>query len=190
MSKLRKTVRRVIAYLEANEIDYAMVGALAVAPYGEPTYTLDVDFVIAIPADKLGAFFDILEEAFVHTYSDLSDLTDRVSLETIFRPTGVRVDFILRPFGRTLDGEFWRRRRKQVTETFGVIWLASPEDIVVFETASRKPKHFGHAESVLLKQGKKLYLDYLKKRAKEYGVLPEVNEMCKRLGVVKEDLVL
>jgi len=44
-------LRHVIEVLERCEIDYMLVGSWASGLYGEPRFTQDIDFVVALPGD-------------------------------------------------------------------------------------------------------------------------------------------
>lgn len=64
---LGKTLVEIATFLEANNYRYALIGGLALAAYGHPRSTLDIDFVVEIAdQDSIVDFMGSLGYATLH----------------------------------------------------------------------------------------------------------------------------
>lgn len=128
---------QVIGILEALRVPYEIGGALASSLQGSPRSTLDVDLVADLKSEQaaelvkaLGADFYAEEEAIRKA------LASQRSFNVIHLATMLKVDvFPLKstPFARS---SFARRRQVSFPVPSGrLVWVSSPEDIVLHKLA-------------------------------------------------------
>ena len=60
MEEFPEILRLVCSYLNENNIDYVVVGGVAVMYHGVPRTTVDIDFIIQIDDQDIPAFDDFL----------------------------------------------------------------------------------------------------------------------------------
>jgi hypothetical protein len=65
-----------------------------------------------------------------------------------------------------------RRRRKRIDKN--LVWVVGPEDLVILKLKAGRLRDFEDVISVVLRQGEKLDLDYLKDWAKRLGLWEEL----------------
>ncbi|MCJ7470257.1 nucleotidyltransferase, partial [Candidatus Bathyarchaeota archaeon] len=89
------------------------------------------------------------------------------------RKEKVEMELWLKPDGVVFDAELLRRRRKARLDAKVEAWVISPEDFIVNKLArpDRGVIDEQDVKSVLVRQEGKLDEEYLKRRAREAGVL-------------------
>jgi predicted nucleotidyltransferase len=145
--------------LEKAAVPHVVFGSLALATYGKPGVSGDVDVLIR-PADEHRAQGVLAEAGF-----DI-DQTDQTWVSKAFRD-GVMVDLIVQLRGDLfLDDELLDHARR--TDIAGnVVTLISPEDEIVVEAASNAPEiesHWYNALSIVMRT--ELDWSYLLSRAR------------------------
>jgi hypothetical protein len=110
---IAEVLQRITTALDQSNVAYMLTGSFASAYYGTPRSTQDIDAVVEANPDQLRAFVDSLPVD--QYYSDLDAALQALTGESMFnvvdRPTGWKMDFIIRksrPFSRE---EFRRRAR-------------------------------------------------------------------------------
>jgi len=147
LSRLHDALNIVCDFLDAHRFPYAVAGGLAVAIWGEPRATFDVDLVVAAERatqDELLAAIHS-EPAFLLDPQVLpmppeinivrAHLIDKKSQD----PTIIMVDFLLasEAFSATL-----RQRRVSMTVAGQSRWVCSCEDLIVLKLLSGRVKDF------------------------------------------------
>jgi hypothetical protein len=62
MKRLYEALQEIVELLDRLRIDYAVMGGIAVRVHGISRPTQDLDFLIALPLERLDRFFDSIEE--------------------------------------------------------------------------------------------------------------------------------
>jgi hypothetical protein len=121
----------VAAALEGSSAPYFLGGSLASSLQGEPRSTNDIDLVIDLREDQVGAFAGALGADFDVDESALRDaIRTRGSWNIFHLPSMVKVDLFivgLEPFDKS---EFARRRRVRIRPD-AELFVKSPEDTVL-----------------------------------------------------------
>ena len=122
----------VLDRLESLGIEYMLVGSYASNTYGRPRSSFDADIVVRIPPDAIDRFLRAFEPDFVvEPEAFRASICARTMLNLIPKNGIFKVDMIpVRPTPFA-EGEFARRRQlKAIGRT---VWMASPEDVVLFK---------------------------------------------------------
>ena len=155
--------------LEEEEVDYMLIGGLALPLYGRIRATLDMDIAVSVPT----------ENDFNRLVTKAGDRSYAVALASFRNPmclfhdlaTGYEIEIWTRPDGITWDQDTLNRRRKATIGSTEV-WIVSPEDFIVSKLArpDRGVSDEQDVKSVFERSEAQLDKEYLKKRAEAAGV--------------------
>ena len=129
--ELTDTLREIIAQLEAQGIEYMLVGSVAALAHGRSRSTRDFDLVIEAGPAQLRAFARALpdDRFYVAEEAALEALRYETQFNVIDMATGWKVDLIPRKDREFSQAEFARRTRLAV---LGVpMFVATIEDTIV-----------------------------------------------------------
>ncbi len=180
---LETVARKFIAFLEVQQVEYALVGGFAVRLYGLPRATYDVDFAISIGRDQLESFytaadrdgFDIPE--FQRTgWMDTVGKMSLVKLQCPFDGNLIDIDLFLAE--SAFLQSLLKRRKSETAEGF-TAWYATPEDIILLKLDANRSKDRGDIEDILLVQGE-LDAAYMRTWARRMGTLELLNEVLQK----------
>lgn len=171
MSAILRSLQRLIALFEKNQIDYMIIGGYALPFYGRIRTTVDLDLAVAIKTkDDYTALLNLLRAAdFEPTICSpnnpltvIVDRKERIEFELWSRPDGIVFD----------EETLTRRKKMQLSEDFSA-WVVSAEDFIVTKLArpDRGVIDEQDVKSVLVRQEGKLDLSYLSKRAEDAQIL-------------------
>lgn len=158
--------------LETQRVHYMLIGAMAVAVWGTPRGTADLDFAVLTDPERLDAIGTEAErQGFV---------IDRQWLEWNPLQRGVQIrvksgDLLIdvaRPRDQH-DVEALRRRRALDVEGRD-IWFVSPEDLIVMKLKAGRPRDFEDVISVLARQKGRLDEAHVADWAWRLGVYDEL----------------
>jgi len=121
---------RLVMALEKRDIEYAAVGAVALALHGAPRATTDIDLLVRPEAVDLAREQGFLYEALPIRFSDGMEVRRVTKIETEEPHETLTIDFLL--VNPNL-GEVWSSRRRVETE-FGGIWVVSREALIRMKT--------------------------------------------------------
>lgn len=171
MPAILRSLQRLLKVLEDNGVAYMVIGGYALPFYGRIRATVDIDLAVAIGS----------EEEWNRLCPWLQKNDFEVTIGSIQNPLilaldkkeNVEIELWLRPDGIVFDGETLRRRRKMKLDENVEAWVVSPEDFIVNKLArpDRGAVDEQDVKSVLVRQESKLDWEYLKKRAREAGIL-------------------
>ena len=162
-------------------IPYVVIGGIAVQCWGEPRFTRDVDVTVLAP---LGEEEDVIRRilaAFKPRIGDALEfaLRNRVCLVEV---RGTAVDISL-----GLPGYEEEVMRRAIAYNVGggrTVQVCSPEDLVVHKAVAGRPQDIQDIEGVVLRQGDKLDVEYIRKWLREFSFVleePEISERFERV---------
>jgi len=128
MTPLDRAIHAIIQVLDSERIEYAIVGGIANAVWGEPRATIDVDVTVAVDDHALPATIATSTSRFRSAVADATAFVRQTRVLLLDTADGVRIDviFALLPFGL----EAIRRARKVVLAGRTVA-VVTPEDLVL-----------------------------------------------------------
>jgi hypothetical protein len=121
-------MRVVMEALERSGLAWFMTGSEALAAYGSPRQTMDIDVVVEASADQLRDLARSLQET--HYFSEPMRVGSRSIAALIDLNGAGKVDLIVR------DADAWgrsamERRQRWAHPTLGRIWVSSLEDLIL-----------------------------------------------------------
>ncbi|MBI4586930.1 MAG: hypothetical protein HY717_23200 [Planctomycetes bacterium] len=152
MNPVLKIFHRFLDELEANRIDYMVMGGWAVQVWGRPRPTYDVDFTLSISDNDLKNFLKslaardfIVADEFLRGFKDdLSGLA-KVQVSLFEFPDPIRVDLFI------VQSEYQKtafKRRLQMTMFGRLAWVISAEDLILHKLVARRHKDLAAVEEI------------------------------------------
>lgn len=161
-SKFSTVFAKTIRLLKETKTPYLLIGGLAASLLGEARITNDADFIIVINDKKLRTFLKKAKEKGFKFPK--KKLWETLSLKGIFRLfcEGLHADFIRA--STELEKQAFKRKKK--TKLFGkVIFIPSPEDMVLFKIIPGREIDLIDIKRILTRHWKKLNQKYLEEWA-------------------------
>ncbi|HNS18874.1 MAG TPA: hypothetical protein PKH24_00165 [Sedimentisphaerales bacterium] len=189
MTTQKEFLGRLIQLLDEAEIPYMVVGSVGSSVHGRPRATHDADVVIDPTPGQIESLLDLLEGGnYVSRDAAREALCRRTMFNVVDLNGGWKADFIIRkdrPFSRQ---EF--ERRCQVDAMGQVLWVVSPEDVILSKLEWMKGREsdvqYSDAVGVAAAQWGSLDLEYLQKWAGELGVRDELIEVLEQAEAESE----
>ncbi|MGB9706459.1 MAG: nucleotidyltransferase domain-containing protein [Microgenomates group bacterium] len=153
--------------LNQAKIPYLLTGSLAVAYYGYPRGTHDIDFVIEVETKDLEKILGVVKKLgkkYIFDKNQIKEAIENSSQFNIYHPeSGVKIDFWV---SSRSDFEISKlRRRKEIFIEKQKVFLISAEDLILTKLlwCQRLPseRHFSDCKGVWEIQQKKLDKNYL-----------------------------
>ncbi len=174
-------VRLVLDALEAAGIAYMIGGAVAAWAWGEPRSTLDLNLVVQIPLEVIGKLSNELKKRDMLVPEEIildNILEDRVDLpiNAIHMHSGYKADlYPVRDGDELRIAAFGRRRKVDLGESFGEVYLHSPEDLIIYKlwyySISQQTIHIRDITSIVMSLEDELDFSYIDRWVKEKGML-------------------
>jgi hypothetical protein len=139
-------------------IDSIVIGGLAVAIWGEPRLTRDVDLKVLLQRDRAEQLVKALPQGFRCLADDPEATLRRVGFLFAQDAAGIRIDFLLAD--TAFDVEALSRKR-QVEMMADRIAVCTPEDLIVYKMISTRPRDHDDVRGVIRRQQDKLDDDYI-----------------------------
>lgn len=169
MNALIQLINTVSRHLRAERIPHAVVGGIAVAIYGRPRATEDVDLLIEMDEAQLESFHAYLTEHDVRLDLDAGRTALREGRPFPAYDTWSIHWIDLRPAARPID-RISLERAVEVELAEEPVPVATPEDVILGKLHSQRNQDLLDARSIVLRKSGKLDLDYLLNRSRELGL--------------------
>jgi hypothetical protein len=166
-------LERVTACLRREQISYALIGAWALAAWGRPRATADLDFLVLVNEEDLERLGTRMVQAGMEpdeTWQEWNPMLRGFQLR--FQSQGVTVD-IMRPRDPHDRQVFRRRRKKRMDGRY--YWVVSAEDFIMQKLKVGRPRDFEDAISVVERYRKAFDLAYLEHWARKLEVRDELS---------------
>jgi predicted nucleotidyltransferase len=164
-SELESAVVEVAAVLEQLAVPYMLVGGLAVASWGEPRSTLDVDLTVWAESG-MDSVVAALERSFKPAIPDAPRFVAKTRVLPLSTSRGIRVDVIFAalPFEKEMIG---RASRKQFGDRS--VPVASVEDLILMKSVSERTKDQEDVRRLTARFRNTLDKNYLNGRLGEFS---------------------
>ena len=177
MTALDRAIHDIAGVLDSLHVDYAVIGGIANAIWGEPRATVDVDVTVSVDKNELDVIVRGIGQRlrsavpdpvkFVHETRVLPlDTTDGVRVEVIFALLSFEVDAIRRATAVSIAGRMIR--------------VVTAEDLVLMKILSDRPRDLADAEGIVRRRAKELDRSYLEPRIGELASALEKPEIVER----------
>ncbi len=166
-----------VEVFEALGIEYQIGGSLASSVHGVPRSSLDIDVLTALPAEKVSAFVERIEDTYnyVSKTRAASAVERESSFNVIHLATMFKVDIFIARSQKFRRSSLQRRKRELLGEE-QAFYLTSAEDIVLHKLdwyrsgGGVSNQQWKDVVGVLKIQGDELDFEYLRKWARELEV--------------------
>jgi hypothetical protein len=125
-------VREVFDRLEAADLAYYMTGSEALARYGQPRQSMDVDIVVELDVDEFRLIEDLFEGDFL--INPPIDFDGHLMASVMPLSALGKADLILAP-GDPWSASAMHRRGRWDHPAYGSIWVISLEDLILAKLA-------------------------------------------------------
>jgi hypothetical protein len=116
--------------LEVARVPYMLTGSFAMAYYGKPRMTRDLDIVVSMNDRHVVPVVSLLSPDF---YIDADSVRSAVASQRLFNlmhlSTGIKVDLIVKKDSEYRHVEFERRRQVRIGDIS--TWIVSCEDLIL-----------------------------------------------------------
>ncbi|MFN8463200.1 MAG: hypothetical protein U0X93_15715 [Anaerolineales bacterium] len=147
-------------FLKKEGIPVMAIGGIAVAVWGEPRLTRDIDMKVLVSRENRGHLLAIFG-ALTPLQEDSDESFRRLGLAFFRDSSGVRIDVML---ADTIFDESAIGRARDVDFAPGKnIRVCTAEDLIVYKMLSTRTKDRGDVESIVQKQGDSLDDAYIEK---------------------------
>ncbi|MEK7449227.1 MAG: nucleotidyltransferase [Planctomycetota bacterium] len=162
-NRLINLFHKVIDFLEKHQIEYVLIGGLAVDVWGLPRKTNDIDAVILSTPDHYDEFLRQAKRAGFQGESQKLQMQLNKMGMCRLNYQRLHADFIMGY--SNFEKEVFLRKRK--VSLFGrKVWVASPDDIILYKILAAREIDKADIKNIIIAQGKNLDKAYLRSRVK------------------------
>ena len=159
LENLIQSVIQIQNRLSDDNISSAVIGGLAVAVWGEPRLTRDVDIKVSLQRDQAADLLSLLKA----DYSFLSDNPEQtlrqMGMLFVQDVAGLRLDLLLAD--TSFDIEVIQRASPKEIEPGQIITVCTPEDLILYKMISTRPRDHEDVQGVMRRQQHNLDDDYI-----------------------------
>ncbi len=159
MENLLESVVALQTRLDQSGIPSIVIGGVAVATWGEPRVTRDVDLKVLLERNDADRLLALLAPDYVSLLPDPHQLLQKQAMIFVQDLLGTRLDLLLAD--TPYDVAAIQRGRTIELQPGVVIRLCSPEDLVIYKLISTRARDHEDAQSVLRRQGSSLDDNYV-----------------------------
>ena len=164
MDDLLRSIVALQERLRDADIPSIVIGGIAVATWGEPRVTRDVDLKVLLERDDADRLLAVLAPEYVSLLPDPRQLLQKQAMIFVQDVRGTRLDLLLADTPYDVVA-IQRGRNVELQPGVGVR-LCSPEDLVIYKLISTRLRDHEDAQGVIRRQGHdlddKYILDWLR----------------------------
>lgn len=174
--------RAALEAILAAEVDYVLVGGMAVNVHAFPRSTVDVDFVVATPLGTISRIAKHFPPDFeLDPQPQMELLTGTYRWIVDIRATEFRVE-IFHLGDDPHHREIFRRKISEESPEFGRrVWLPTPEDLVIQKLRWARRKDLDDAQNILAVQGGAIDYPHIEAWCARHGTQARLAEV--RAGI-------
>jgi hypothetical protein len=159
MENLVQSIVALQQRLNDARIPTVVVGGVAVAAWGDPRVTRDVDLKVLLERDDADRLLAVLSPGYTSLLPDPRQALKKQAMVFVQDETGTRLDLLLAD--TPYDVVAVQRGRDVELQPGMTVRLCSPEDLVIYKLISTRPRDHEDAQSVIRRQGSNLDDDYV-----------------------------
>jgi predicted nucleotidyltransferase len=180
---LKKALAEAIALLESAGYRYAVIGGIANQVWGEPRFTYDVDIKVLVPNTDYAAARTTIRT----TFSERG----RPGLSENPLIVDVKIGEIIVDFLLTVPGYEERIVTRAVRRNVGdlLLWICSPEDLVIQKAVAGRAKDWQDIEGILIEQHGRLDQNYLQDWLTQFAEVLEQPNILEQYQMLQARIV-
>lgn len=165
--------------LETLKIPYAVTGGVAVAFWGKPRFTADIDIIIELEAENISPLAKLLlsidKDVYVSEEAMRDALKRKGEFNFVHPQTGLKVDFWVKDTKADIYGKL--KIEKAIAQNIDgqKVFFISPEDLILSKLfwyrESQSPQHLEDIKTIFDIQKSKLDLKYIKTWAEKQSTI-------------------
>ena len=159
MDNLFQSVVDLQGRLHARGILSAVIGGVAVAVWGEPRVTRDVDIKVLLGRDAAPRLLEAIGHDYTPLQADPLAALARSGVLFVQDAHGTRLDLLLSDV--SFDAEAIQRARKVTLQPGLVASVCSPEDLIIYKLISTRQRDQDDVEGIVRRQGDALDDQYI-----------------------------
>lgn len=159
MEALLQSVRILQDHLARVGIRSVVIGGVAVAVWGEPRVTRDVDVKISLGRDGAERLLDALASGYATLVEDPRQVLRRHGMLFVRDMLGTRLDLLLADTPYDLLAV--ERGREVEVQPGVVLRMCSAEDLIIYKLISTRPRDQADVEGIVRRQGATLDAGYI-----------------------------
>lgn len=159
MKDLFESTSLIQARLAQSGILSAVIGGLAVAMWGEPRLTRDVDLKILLKREEAGRLVKLLKAAYSCISDDPEKTLRQVGFLFVRETDGPRIDLLLAD--TSFDEEAIRRACSVEVGPDLSLNVCRAEDLIIYKMISTRARDHEDVRGILLRQGRRLDESYV-----------------------------
>ena len=154
MESLVRSIRRLQQRLHEADIPSMVIGGVAIALWGEPRVTRDVDLKILLGREEADRLLAVLTPDYSPLLPEPRRALTEQAMLFVQDSAETRLDLLLAD--TPYDVQAIRRGQSVEVEPGTTICVCSPEDLVIYKLVSTRLRDHEDAASVVRRQGDKL----------------------------------
>ncbi len=181
MPELDDALKVFTSWLNQRKIAYMVIGGFAVAVWGEPRFTRDLNVTVSVPPEQLDSTIIAISEAFTPLVADaarfvndtrvLPIMIDSVPVDIVFAALPYEESAIVR--ARTID-------------LGSPVRICAPEDLILHKIVSPRARDHEDVEGVFRYRYAELDYAYLDPRVEELATALADRNMIDRYRALRE----
>jgi hypothetical protein len=168
-------------FFDRLEVQYVIIGGLAVQHWGEPRFTQDVDLTVAAPQTSLTEFVQTIIDRFPSRIEDAIAFARHNRVILVRASNGCPVDILLSLPG--YEDEVMQRAVDYELELGKTISLCSAEDLIIHKAVAGRPQDVRDIEGIVYRQRNALDVSYIRRWLRDFADVlanPEILEQFER----------
>ncbi|MFH1386794.1 MAG: nucleotidyltransferase [bacterium] len=173
-----KLLAKITALFKTTKTPYMLVGGFAVAYWGYPRQSLDIDLVADLNKGGLKDFLTAAKKhGFFYNEKEIATIL-KVGNRFAMELDDFRIDCWL---PKTSYDRTALENRKQKNIFGQKLSIISPEDLIIAKLKIGRARDYEDIKTVLARQGKKLKKAYLNRQALSHNVSAELERLIKEV---------
>ena len=162
MNPLEVQLKALVRFLNTTKTEYVILGGVAVALYGEPRLTFDIDVNVSIEVGKIDNFLKYAKKyGFYPAIPKIKSFikkTGVIPVRFIKEKIEGRCDIIISE--SPLEAAAIKRGRLRKIGSLKARFV-TPEDLIIHKIASDRPRDIEDVKGILIRQKRKLDMKYI-----------------------------
>jgi hypothetical protein len=159
MDDLFQSVQKIQSLLDTTGIPSIVIGGIAVAIWGEPRLTRDIDLKVLLSRDDANRLLTLMSADYTSLLPDPHLALKKQGILFVQDQSGARIDLLLAD--TPYDVLAIERGREIEVRPELSLRICSPEDLVIYKMISTRRRDHEDVEGILLKQGDGLDSAYI-----------------------------